>query len=230
MCIRVQRKKYCRVLLLLLLFPLFSETLRNQNKTYFDSVQWEELNDLAVPPLAQAYTIDDSQPIPYADTIDDGLIFPSLPQLGVLDYQNIPEDLLRFCDTVTAAIAARSLNSSFFTIQKPFLPHFGQFMLEHLPKLSSVFYARPSFKQDGTSLILLRLAVEQPTAGKDTDISEKDAEEETETLSDVPAFFLKDEIPLFIMMELAVLKEKGEWKIAQIDLKGAEYADSAVQD
>ena len=77
---------------------------------------------------------------------------------------------------------------------------------------------------------MLRLAVEQPTAGKDTDISEKDAEEETETLSDVPAFFLKDEIPLFIMMELAVLKEKGEWKIAQIDLKGAEYADSAVQD
>nr|WP_298679670.1 hypothetical protein [uncultured Treponema sp.] len=141
------------------MLPICSESLREQNKTYFDSIQWEELNDLAIPAIPEPYTIENGKPIPYADTIADGDILPSLPQLGVLDYQNISEDLLVFCDTITAAIVAKSIDSALFTTQKAFLPHLGRFMFEHFPDFSHVFYGRPSFKQDGSAIILLRLAV-----------------------------------------------------------------------
>jgi len=66
---------------------------------------------------------------------------------------------LTFCDTITAAIVAKSIDSALFTTQKAFLPHLGRFMFEHFPDFSHVFYGRPSFKQDGSAIILLRLAV-----------------------------------------------------------------------
>ena len=155
------RKKWCAAFFILVLLPLCSESLRDQNKTYFDSIQWEELNDLAIPSLPEPYTIESNRPIPYADTIDDGAILPSLPQLGILDYQNIPEDLLTFCDTIAAAIVARSIDSASFSTQKAFLPHLGRFMFEHFPDFSYAFYGRPSFKQDGSATILMRLTVKQ---------------------------------------------------------------------
>ena len=155
------RKKWCAAFFILVLLPLCSESLRDQNKTYFDSIQWEELSDLAIPSLPEPYTIESNRPIPYADTIDDGAILPSLPQLGILDYQNIPEDLLGFCDTVAAAMVAKSIDSALFSTQKPFLPHLGRFMFEHFPDFSYAFYGRPSFKQDGSATILMRLTVKQ---------------------------------------------------------------------
>jgi len=155
------RKKWCAAFFILVLLPLCSESLRDQNKTYFDSIQWEELNDLAIPSLPEPYTIESNRPIPYADTIDDGAILPSLPQLGILDYQNIPEELLGFCDTVAAAMVAKSIDSALFSTQKPFLPHLGRFMFEHFPDFSYAFYGRPSFKQDGSAIILMRLTVKQ---------------------------------------------------------------------
>lgn len=156
------RKKWCGAFFLLILLPLCSESLRDQNKAYFDSIQWEALgDDLTIPPISEPYTIEGSRPVPYADTIDDGDILPSLPQLGILDYQNIPEDLLSFCDTIAAAVAAKSLDSTLFSTQKAFLPHFGRFIIEHFPDFSSAFYGRPSFKQDGSAIILMRLAVKQ---------------------------------------------------------------------
>ena len=155
------RKKWCAAFFILVLLPLCSESLRDQNKTYFDSIQWEELNDLAIPSLPEPYTIESNRPIPYADTIDDGAILPSLPQLGILDYQNIPEELLGFCDTVAAAMVAKSIDSALFSTQKAFLPHLGRFMFEHFPDFSYAFYGRPSFKQDGSATILMRLTVKQ---------------------------------------------------------------------
>lgn len=156
------RKKWCGAFFLLILLPLCSESLRDQNKAYFDSIQWEALgDDLTIPPISEPYTIEGGRPIPYADTIDDGDILPSSPQLGILDYQNIPEDLLSFCDTITAAIVAKSLDPAVFTAQKAFLPHLGRFMIEHFPDFSYAFYGRPSFKQDGSAIILMRLAVKQ---------------------------------------------------------------------
>ncbi|QSH93030.1 hypothetical protein C5N99_10600 [Treponema medium] len=156
------RKKWCGAFFLLILLPLCSESLRDQNKTYFDSIQWEALgDDLTIPPISEPYTIEDGRPIPYADTIDDGDILPSLPQLGILDYQNIPEDLLSFCDTITTAIVAKSLDSTIFSTQKAFLSHLGRFMIDHFPDFSYAFYGRPSFKQDGSAIILMRLAVKQ---------------------------------------------------------------------
>ena len=147
---------------MLILLPLCSESLRDQNKTYFDSIQWEALgDDLTIPPISEPYTIEDGRPIPYADTIDDGDILPSLPQLGILDYQNIPEDLLSFCDTITTAIVAKSLDLTIFSTQKAFLSHLGRFMIDHFPDFSYAFYGRPSFKQDGSAIILMRLAVKQ---------------------------------------------------------------------
>ena len=156
------RKKWCGAFFLLILLPLCSESLRDQNKAYFDSIQWEALgDDLTIPPISEPYTIEDGRPIPYADTIDDGDILPSLPQLGILDYQNIPEDLLSFCDTITTAIVAKSLDSTIFSTQKAFLSHLGRFMIDHFPDFSYAFYGRPSFKQDGSAIILMRLAVKQ---------------------------------------------------------------------
>ena len=156
------RKNWCGAFFLLILLPLCSESLRDQNKAYFDSIQWEALgDDLTIPPISEPYTIEDGRPIPYADTIDDGDILPSLPQLGILDYQNIPEDLLSFCDTVAAATVVKSIDSDLFSTQKPFLPHLGRFMIEHFPDFSYAFYGRPSFKQDGSAIILIRLAVKQ---------------------------------------------------------------------
>lgn len=168
------RKKWCGAFFLLILLPLCSESLRDQNKTYFDSIQWEALgDDLTIPPISEPYTIEDGRPIPYADTIDDGDILPSLPQLGILDYQNIPEELLGFCDTVAAAMVAKSIDSALFSTQKAFLPHLGRFMFEHFPDFSYAFYGRPSFKQDGSAIILMRLAVKQvavevPNENQDT--------------------------------------------------------------
>lgn len=168
------RKKWCGAFFLLILLPLCSESLRDQNKTYFDSIQWEALgDDLTIPPISEPYTIEDGRPIPYADTIDDGDILPSLPQLGILDYQNIPEDLLSFCDTITTAIVAKSLDSTIFSTQKAFLSHLGRFMIDHFPDFSYAFYGRPSFKQDGSAIILMRLAVKQvavevPNENQDT--------------------------------------------------------------
>ena len=160
------RKKWCTAFFAVVLLPLCSESLRDQSKAYFDSIQWEELNDdLAIPPISEPYTIEGSRPIPYADTIDNGAILPSLPQLGVLDYQNIPEDVLIFCDKITAAIVAKSIDDVFFSTEKAFLPHLGRFMFEHFPDFSHAFYGRPSFKQDGSTTILLRLAV-KPAAGE----------------------------------------------------------------
>ena len=269
------QKKWCGAFFLLVLLPLCSESLRDQSKTYFDSIQWEELNELAISPISEPYTIEGSRPIPYADTIDDGGILPSLPQLGILDYQNIPEDLLTFCDTVTAAVVAKSMSDAFFTAQKPFLPHLGHFIIEHLPDLSYAFYGRPSFKQDGSALIQIRLTVkdeesteqqgtalkqETPAAeptiteAQDTETEHTEAqnrqqaanitedektqsdtellseEDKNENLSEVPPLFFEEEKPLFIMMELVALKEADTWKISHIDLKGAEYADSAHED
>ena len=172
------QKKWCEVFFIVLLLPLYSESLRDQSKAYFNTIQWEELNtDLAIPPISEPYTIEGSRPIPYADTIDDGAILPSLPQLGVLDYQNIPEDVLTFCDRIAAAIVAKSIDDAFFSTQKAFLPHLGRFMFEHFPDFSHAFYGRPSFKQDGSATILLRLAVklaalQVPNENKDTSLQQ----------------------------------------------------------
>ena len=285
------QKKWCTAFFIVVLLPLCSESLREQNKTYFDSIQWEELNDLAIPAIPEPYTIENGKPIPYADTIADGDILPSLPQLGVLDYQNISEDLLTFCDTITAAIVAKSIDSALFTTQKAFLPYLGHFMFEHFPHFSHVFYGRPSFKQDGSAIILLRLAVKPATAetvneNQDTAMIEQDTainqgtsiqqnaivqqdvavqqnttvqqdtiaqneeseqtvlpsentegievgkegiEEQPENIADVPNLFADDEQPLFIMLEIGALKEDTAWKISYIDFKGAEYADSALE-
>ena len=247
------QKKWCIAFFVVVLLPLCSESLRDQNKTYFDSIQWEELNDLAIPAIPEPYAIENGKPIPYADTIADGDILPSLPQLGVLDYQNISEDLLTFCDTITAAIVAKSIDSALFTTQKAFLPHLGRFMFEHFPDFSHVFYGRPSFKQDGSAIILLRLAV-KPIAvsvvnkNKDLTIRQDTAaqngeseqtvfssentegiEEQPENIADVPNFFSDDDRPHFIMLELGAVKEDTAWKISYIDFKGAEYADSALK-
>lgn len=162
MCTR--RKAGLFAFLLMLTVPLFAESIRSQNKTYFDSMQWEELKDLAIPQLPEAYTMERNQPVPYSDTIDDGGIYPSLPQLGTLDYQNIPEDVLRFCDTVAAALTDRSVPAELFTAQKPFLPHLAHFLAERLPAFSYAFYGRPSFKQDGSALLLFRLTVKQDSS------------------------------------------------------------------
>lgn len=250
------RKKWCAAFFVVVMLPICSESLREQNKTYFDSIQWEELNDLAIPAIPEPYTIENGKPIPYADTIADGDILPSLPQLGVLDYQNISEDLLVFCDTITAAIIAKSINTALFSTQKPFLPHLGHFMFEHFPDFSHVFYGRPSFKQDGSAIILLRLAVKpvEPVAvsvvnkNKDSTIRQDTAaqngeseqtvfssentegiEEQPENIADVPNFFSDDDQPLFIMLELGAVKEDSAWKISYIDFKGAEYEDSALE-
>lgn len=251
-------------LLVLLLLPLCPQSLRDSNKTYFEGQHWEQLNDLAVDPLPEPYTIDESVPIPYADTIDEGDIFPSLPQLGMLDYQNIPEDLLSFCDKVTHAITAQSVDSAFFSAKNAFLPYLGCFIFEHLPRFSYAFYGRPEYKADGNAVILLRLSVaasvqaavteqhntvEQGAFGIHTAITtqsienaegtgnggniEKDAnrtEKESESLFEVPPFFSDDDNPLFVMLEMQTVKEAGVWKIAYLDFKGAEYADSALTD
>lgn len=232
------RKKWCGAFFLLILLPLCSESLRDQNKTYFDSIQWEALgDDLTIPPISEPYTIEDGRPIPYADTIDDGDILPSLPQLGILDYQNIPEDLLSFCDTITTAIVAKSLDSTIFSTQKAFLSHLGRFMIDHFPDFSYAFYGRPSFKQDGSAIILMRLAVKQAAtevsnANQDTAIQQDTAVQmgDSDNIADVPNFFSDDEQPLFIMMEFGAVKEDTVWKISYIDFKGAEYADSALTD
>ena len=159
------RKKWCAAFFVVVLLPLCSESLRDQSKAYFDSIQWEALNnDLAIPAVPEPYAIEGNRPIPYADTIDDGAILPSLPQLGVLDYQNIPEDLLSFCDTIAAAVVSKSIDGAFFTAQKAFLPHLGHFMFEHFPDFSHAFYGRPSFKQDGSATILMRFTVKQTSA------------------------------------------------------------------
>ena len=205
---------------------------------YFDSIQWEALgDDLTIPPISEPYTIEDGRPIPYADTIDDGDILPSLPQLGILDYQNIPEDLLSFCDTITTAIVAKSLDSTIFSTQKAFLSHLGRFMIDHFPDFSYAFYGRPSFKQDGSAIILMRLAVKQAAtevsnANQDTAIQQDTAVQmgDSDNIADVPNFFSDDEQPLFIMMEFGAVKEDTVWKISYIDFKGAEYADSALTD
>ena len=252
------RKKWCAAFFVVVMLPICSESLREQNKTYFDSIQWEELNDLAIPAIPEPYTIENGKPIPYADTIADGDILPSLPQLGVLDYQNISEDLLVFCDTITAAIIAKSINTALFSTQKPFLPHLGHFMFEHFPDFSHIFYGRPSFKQDGSAIILLRLAVKpvEPVAvsvadknqespiRQDTDTAAQNGEaeqtvfssentegieEQPENIADVPNFFSDDDQPLFIMLELGAVKEDSAWKIFYIDFKGAEYEDSALE-
>ena len=181
MCTR--RKAGLFAFLLMLTVPLFAESIRSQNKTYFDSMQWEELKDLAIPQLPEAYTMERNQPVPYSDTIDDGGIYPSLPQLGTLDYQNIPEDLLRFCDTVAAALTDRSVPAELFTAQKPFLPHLARFLVERLPAFSYAFYGRPSFKQDGSALLLFRLTVKQDgSAPADT----ATADETTAAAADTP--------------------------------------------
>ena len=251
------RKKWCAAFFVVVMLPICSESLREQNKTYFDSIQWEELNDLAIPAIPEPYTIENGKPIPYADTIADGDILPSLPQLGVLDYQNISEDLLVFCDTIAAAIIAKSINTALFSTQKAFLPHLGRFMFEHFPDFSHVFYGRPSFKQDGSAIILLRLAVKpiavsvvnknkdltirQDTAAQNgepekmslltenTEDTQKGIEEQSDNMSDVPNFFSDDDRPHFIMLELGAVKEDTAWKISYIDFKGAEYADSALK-
>ena len=247
------RKKWCAAFFVVVMLPICSESLREQNKTYFDSIQWEELNDLAIPAIPEPYAIENGKPVPYADTIADGDILPSLPQLGVLDYQNISEDLLVFCDTIAAAIIAKSINTALFSTQKAFLPHLGRFMFEHFPDFSHVFYGRPSFKQDGSAIILLRLAV-KPIAvsvvnkNKDLTIRQDTAaqngeseqtvfssentegiEEQSDNMSDVPNFFSDDDRPHFIMLELGAVKEDTAWKISYIDFKGAEYADSALK-
>lgn len=234
-------RKWFEGLFLLLLCSLFSEPLRNQNKTYFDSLQWEELNDLTVTPIPEAYTIESDQPIPYANTTDDDSILPSLPQLGVLDYQNIPEDLLHFCDKMAQVIIEKSSNSQLFLADKPFLPHLARFIITHLPDLSYAFYGRPSFTQDGTALIQFRLTVKEdnqsvivPAQNREKgmpalDTADNGAADQTENdiLADLPLLFSENEKPLFIMMELAASKGNEGWKIAHIDLKGAEYAHSA---
>ncbi len=188
MCTR--RKAGLFAFLLMLTVPLFAESIRSQNKTYFDSMQWEELKDLAIPQLPEAYTMERNQPVPYSDTIDDGGIYPSLPQLGTLDYQNIPEDLLRFCDTVAAALTDRSVPAELFTAQKPFLPHLARFLVERLPAFSYAFYGRPSFKQDGSALLLFRLTVKQDGAAPADTAT---ADETTAAAADTPDKAVRNE-------------------------------------
>lgn len=254
---------------MLLLFPLFAESLRNQNKTYFDSIQWEELQDLEIPPIPEAYKIENTQPIPYADTIDDGSIYPSLPQLGFLDYQSIEEDLLTFYDTLSAALLKRKLADDLFMDKQSFFPHLVQFMLDRFPELSHAFYGRPSFKQDGTAVTQFRLTIapakQQAAVINKSGESLAETERQTDTVNDpekiqtgqdqaqkpLPignksekgpferepveksntdehlALFVENEQPLFIMLELAAVKDGNTWKILHIDLKGAEYANSA---
>lgn len=238
-------KKLFAALLLLFFVPLCAESLRESNKIYFDSIQWEELGDRAVAPLPEAFTIEDGKPIPYADSIEDGGVYPSLPELGVLDYQNIPEDMLVLYDKIAAGILTKKLDRTLFDANKPFLPYLTQFMLERLPVCSHAFFARPSMSRKDSASALFRLLpkkagetetaastlLSEDTAEQPAVVQQKDELEASPKLSaDEIHMFSNESIPAAIMLEVAALRQDNTWKIAYIDIKGIEYAASDLTD
>ncbi|MEL3906758.1 MAG: hypothetical protein P1P65_07000 [Treponema sp.] len=201
---------------------------------YFDSVEWENTDDLTLTPLPQAYTIEKNNPVPYADTIDDGDLYPSVPQLGILEYQNIAEDLLVFFDGVSASLIKKSFEPALFAASKPFLPHLAHFILERLPDISVVFYSRPVLNRAETASARFRLTTVTEAAAPQDAAADQDVQEEEAQKPDGAAkmltLFDKDDLPIFIIIELSAVKEDGAWKISSIDIRGAEYADSADSD
>ena len=239
-------KKLLAALLLLFFVPLCAESLRESNKIYFDSIQWEELGDRAVAPLPEAFTIEDGKPIPYADSIEDGGVYPSLPELGVLDYQNIPEDMLVLYDKIAAGILIKKLDRTLFDANKPFLPYLTQFMLDRLPVCSHAFFARPSMSRKDSASALFRLLPKKADETEPTapELPPEDTVEQPTAVQQLPAVretapaLSADEIHLFsnksppaaIMLEVAALRQDNTWKIAYIDIKGIEYAASDLTD
>ena len=238
-------KKLFAALLLLFFVPLCAESLRESNKIYFDSIQWEELGDRAVAPLPEAFTIEGGKPIPYADSIEDGGVYPSLPELGVLDYQNIPEDMLVLYDKIAAGILTKKLDRTLFDANKPFLPYLTQFMLERLPVCSHAFFARPSMSRKDSASALFRLLpkkagetetaaptlLSEGTAEQPAVVQQKDELEASPKLSaDEIHMFSNESTPAAIMLEVAALRQDNTWKIAYIDIKGIEYAASDLTD
>lgn len=241
---RLTDKKLFAALLLLFFVPLCAESLRESNKTYFDSIQWGELGELAVTPLPEAYMIEEGSPISYADSIEDGGIYPSLPELGILDYQNIPEDVLILYDKIAAGFLAKRLDRTFFDVNKPFLPYLTQFMLDRLPACSHAFFARPSFSRTDSVSALFRLLpkktdeteaaapifLSEDTAERTAGVQQKDELEGSPKLSADDIHLFSNESPAAIILEVAALRQDNTWKIAYIDIKGIEYAASDLTD
>lgn len=211
----LKHTKRCIGLLLLLIYPLYAQSLRNTTKEYFNAIDWEELKELAVAPLSEPFSIPESTPMPYADMIAETGIYPTLPKLGILDYQNSPEELLVFFDLVKQSFCEKNFKTELFDSSKPFLRFLTQHLITALPEIAQVFYAQPAFREDGSAVTDFKLlfktaesAVQKPI-GSDSADSNK-------------------ELP-FAIASVEAAKIQNNWYLVSILIKERSYADSFNQ-
>lgn len=203
--------KWCIGVFIFLMHPLYTESLRNTNKEYFNAIDWEELKDLAVSPLPEPFTLPESTPMPYADMITETGIYPVLPKLGILDYQNSPDDLLSFFDTLQGSFLKKSFQPDVFDPSKPFLFFLTQHLIKDMPEIARIFYARPSFRQDGSAATDFQLLFKNKSSDTHEQIDR--------TVSPESGFQ-----SAIIAVEAA--KTQDRWYLVSILIKERIYADS----
>lgn len=246
---------YQRVLILLFLMftaCLHSETVRSKARQYFDTLYWEQWDDANTPPLIEAYTMSERHPIAYAQIISETAVYPSLPSLGLLDYHTVPSDILQFYDAIAVGFVKKKLPKDIFNPDKPFLFHLVHFMLDTLPEAVSVFYSKPVVSQEGTAHADFKIITEawaafkqtenRPPSDQDAAKTEPTASSSTGTAKNTTAThrdtekpqrltlsLFANETPYAVIIEAAAIQKNKRWYIDHIDIKGAEYASSSVE-
>lgn len=253
--VRMRSEVLCYQRVLILLFLMFtaclhSETVRSKAQGYFDTLHWEQWDDTNTPPLIEAYAMSERNPIAYAQIISETAVYPSLPSLGVLDYHTVPNDILQFCDAIAAGFVKKKLTKDVFNPDKPFLFHLVHFMLDKLPQAVSVFYSKPVVSQEGTAHADFRIITEAWAAFQQTEnqqpsdhaAAEIEPITSSSTVKDTAAThrgtekpqrlilpLFANETPYAIIIEAAAIQKNKRWYIDHIDIKGAEYASSSVE-
>ncbi|MGP1577515.1 MAG: hypothetical protein ACTTH7_08585 [Treponema sp.] len=211
----LKHTKRCIGLIVFLMYPLYAESLRNTTKEYFNAIDWEELKELAIAPLPEPFTIPESTPMPYADMIAETGIYPVLPKLGMLDYQNSPEELLTFFDSLKESFFKKSFQQELFDSSKPFLPFLTQHLVKDMPQIVRVFYARPSFRQDGSAATEFKLLFSNDVSNPQEQTGNDSVANDGKTPS--------------ALIAIEAAKTQDRWCLASILIKEWSYADSFKQ-
>ncbi|MGF7109625.1 hypothetical protein [Treponema pedis] len=135
------------------------ETVLKRSEQYFSALSWTESETILKEPLPEPFQVKDLKTdtlYKYGDTDLTESIFPSLEGLGVLDYSGIDPSLISFFNSLTIQIKKKQIKEDICVKGKVFLPFMINYKLKLLKEISSIFYSRPEYNDEGIMIAKFR--------------------------------------------------------------------------
>jgi hypothetical protein len=198
---------YCAFFLVFVPSLLQSETIRDRAAVHFDLVRWTASGPISLVTRDSGIIPGGSETFAVlgADR-DTGVpaIYPSIPELGILDYSGIDQGLIDLLAKFSAGLKKLKIDGALCYPNRPFIPVIANYQLERLPEPDQSFFSRPVM--DASGLYDVQLLLRFPSA-KESDGSSK-----------------SESAPRSLVVHVKVGLAQGNWYVCEIYFDGETYA------